>query len=131
MTRDMNRCNEAIELKMSKHIVISSLLVASSILGVARTASAENLVTAAVDTSRGLVYQVDLDNRSESQTDTGWRHVKFWISTKGDPKKHPAIAACAPYDLKAPYYGWDWLPNGGGYPTGTIAGNIARVACNK
>ena len=55
MTREMNRCDEVMELIMIKHIVISSLLVASSILAVARTASAENIVTAAVDTSRGLV----------------------------------------------------------------------------
>lgn len=131
MTREMNRCDEAMELIMIKHIVISSLLVASSILAVARTASAENIVTAAVDTSRGLVYQVDLDNRSEYKTPSGWRHVEFWISTKGDPKKHSAIAACEPYDLKVPYYGWDWLPNGGGYTAETIAGAIARVACNN
>ncbi len=115
---------------MIKHHVITSLFVASSILGIASTASAENLVTVAVNESEGIVYQIDLDNRSEYKTNSGWRHVKFWLSTKGDPRKHEAIAACAPYDLKSPYYGWDWLPNGGGYPEGTIAGNIARAACN-
>lgn len=115
---------------MKKFIVISSLLVTSSILGIVRTASAENLVTAAIDRSSGLVYQVDLDGRSEYHTKSGWRHVEFWLSTKGDPKKHSAIAACEPYDLKSTYYGWDWLSGGGGYPQGTIAGNIARVACN-
>lgn len=114
---------------MIKHTVIGSLLVTSSILGIVGTAKAEDLVTAAVD-SQGTVYQVDLDDRSEYVTDSGWRHVRFWLSTKGDPKKHPAIAACNPYDVEAPYYGWDWLPNGGGYAEGTIAGNIARVACN-
>lgn len=90
---------------MKKHIVISSLLVTSSILGIVPQASAENLVTAAIDGSTGLVYQVDLDNRTEYQTKSGWRHVRFWLSTKGDPKKHQAIAACAPYDLKSTYYG--------------------------
>ena len=116
---------------MKKSIVISSLLVASSILGIARTASAENLVTAAVDSSRGAIYQVDLDSRSFYVSEAGWRHVKFYLSTVGDPKKHSAIAACQPYDLKSPYYGWDWLPNGGGYPQGTVVGDIARIACNQ
>jgi hypothetical protein len=113
-----------------RHIVISSLFVASTVLGIASTASAENLVTAAVDDS-GTVYQVDLDSRSEYESTSGWRHVKFWLSTKGDPKKHSAIASCSPYDIQSEYYEWDWLPNGGGYPEGTIVGNIARVACNN
>ncbi|MEH2144716.1 hypothetical protein [Nostoc sp.] len=116
---------------MIKHAVISSLFVTSSILGIARTVSAENLVIAAVDNTRGLVYQVDLDSRSEYQTDSGWRHIKFWLSTRGDPKKHSAIASCAPYDIQSPYYEWNWLPSGGGYPAGTVVGDIARVVCNN
>lgn len=116
---------------MLKHIAVSSLFIASSIVVVVRNAYAENLIPAAVDESRGLVYQVDLDDRSEYETTSGWRHVKFWLTTKGDPKKHQSVASCAPYDLKSEYYGWDWLPNGGGYPEGTIAGSIARVACNN
>lgn len=113
-----------------KCIIASSLLVASSILGISQTASAERIVTAAVADSTGIVYQVDLDNRSEYYTEAGWRHVVFWLSTQGDVKKHPATASCSPYQVKADYYGFNWLPNGGGYPEGTVAGNIARVACN-
>jgi hypothetical protein len=115
---------------MLKHIAISSLFVASSIMTVVHKAHAENLVTGAVDESNGVVYQVDLDDRSEYETGSGWRHVRFWLATKGDPKKHRSVASCAPYDVKSEYYGWNWRPNGGGYPEGTIAGNIARVACN-
>jgi hypothetical protein len=112
-----------------KYIILNSLLVASSILGIADTASAERLVTA-ITTTSGRVYQVDLDDRSEYYTKSGWRHVKFWLSTKGDIKKHRAIASCAPYDIKSDYYDFDWRPNGGGYAKGTVAGDVARVACN-
>jgi hypothetical protein len=113
-----------------RNIIISSLFVVSSILGIANTASAETLVRAAVDRN-GTVYQVDLDGRSEYYTDAGWRHVRFWLSTQGDARKHSAVASCAPYDVQSEYYGWDWKPEGGGYPEGTIAGNIARIACNN
>jgi hypothetical protein len=61
-----------------KYILLNCLFVVSSILGIAGTASAERLVTAAVD-ENGRVYQVDLDERSESETDSGWRHVTFWL----------------------------------------------------
>jgi len=111
-----------------KYVFLNCLLVASSILGIAGTASAERLVPVA--TENGRVYQVDLDDRREAKTDAGWRHVYFWLSTKGDVNKYPAIASCSPYDLKSDYYGFDWLPNGGGYPEGTVAGTIARVACD-
>ncbi|MBE9213034.1 hypothetical protein IQ247_10170 [Plectonema cf. radiosum LEGE 06105] len=113
-----------------KYVILNSFIVASSILGIAHTVSAESLVNAVTDPN-GTVYQVDLDNRSEYYTDSGWRHVKFWLSTKGDVKKHSAIASCSPYDIKSEYYEFDWRPNGGGYPEGTVAGNIARVACNN
>jgi len=112
-----------------KPFVISSLFIASSIFGLVSTASAESLVVATVSNS-GEVYEVDLDNRIFYNTDAGWRHVKFWLSTKGDPEKYPAVASCAPYQIYAPHYGWDWLPSGGGYPEGTVGGEIARVACN-
>lgn len=29
------------------------------------------------------------------------------------------------------YYRFNWLPNAGGYPEGTVAGDIARVACGN
>ncbi|BAY64691.1 hypothetical protein NIES22_47910 [Calothrix brevissima NIES-22] len=115
---------------MMKYILINFCLIISSILGIAGQASAERLVTAAVD-SDGRVYQVDLDERSEYETDSGWRHVTFWLSTKGDIKKHSAIASCSPYDVKSEYYDFEWLSSGGGYPEGTVAGDIARVACNE
>lgn len=115
---------------MIKHILISSLCIASSVLGIANTASAENLVTAIVD-NNGVAYQVDLDERSEYYTESGWRHVRFWLSTKEDPEKHLAVASCAPYDVQSEFYEWDWDPTYRGYPEGTVAGNIARVACNR
>ncbi len=111
-----------------KYVLLNCLLVASSILGIAGTASAEKLVP--VSTKDGTVYQVDLDNRREYKTNSGWRHVEFWLTTQGDPKKHPATASCSPYDLKADYYNIDWLPSGGGYPEGTVIGTIARIACD-
>lgn len=89
---------------------------------------AQHLVDAA--RSDGVIYEIDLDNRSEYTTDAGWRHVKFYLSTKGDTKMHPAIASCSPYDVNSPYYDWDWKSNGGGYPEGTVAGDIARAAYN-
>lgn len=92
-----------------KYLIINSLLVASSILGIAGTASAERLVTAVTDTN-GTAYQVDLDNRSEYQTDSGWRHVDFWLSTVGDVKKHPATASCAPYQVQS------YITTSNGYP---------------
>ncbi|MEH2170594.1 MAG: hypothetical protein V7K41_28885 [Nostoc sp.] len=113
-----------------RHVFLNSLFVLSSILGITFRASAEQLVTAAIDTDNEIIYQVDLDNRSEYQTDSGWRHVIFYLSTKGDARKHPSIAACSPYDIKSEYYGFNWESNGGGFPKGTIAGNIARVACD-
>ncbi|NJN10563.1 MAG: hypothetical protein HC836_30085 [Richelia sp. RM2_1_2] len=81
-----------------KNVILNSLIVASSILGIAHTVSAESLVNAVIDPN-GTVYQVDLDNRSEYYTDSGWRHVKFWLSTKGDVKKHSAIALVLPMIL--------------------------------
>lgn len=116
---------------MLKYVVVSSLLAMSSILATTSNAYAERMVTAAVDESSGFIYRVDLDERSEYETDAGWRHVRFWLNTKGDPYKHSAIASCTPYDVKSEYYGWDWRPKGGGYSAGTLAGDIARVACNQ
>lgn len=110
-----------------KSFMFSSLSIASLVLGVASTASAEYLVPVYAD--NGTVYQIDLDNRKADTTSTGWRHVSFWLSTRGETNKYRAIASCAPYDLQAPHYNIYWRPNGGGYPTGTVAGDISRVAC--
>ncbi len=118
-----------LSLTIMKSVVLNCLFVMTSVLGIAGQASAERLVTAAISTD-GIVYQVDLDNRSEYKTKAGWRHVNFWLSTKGDIKKHSAIAACSPYDVQAEYYNFDWHPNNSGYPEGTVAGDIARVACD-
>jgi hypothetical protein len=113
-----------------KSLILNSLLIASSILGIANAASAERLKTV-IDETSGTVYEVDLDGRTEYTSDVGWRHVEFWLSTRGDTKKHHSIASCAPYQVKSEYYNFDWLPNGGGYPKGSVGGEIARLACDN
>jgi hypothetical protein len=110
-----------------KSYLFGSLSIATAVLGLPNIAAAENIY--AVRADNGVVYQVDLDDRLEDTTDAGWRHVYFWLSTTGDAKKYRAIASCNPYQVKSDAYDMDWLPNGGGYPPGTVAGEIARLAC--
>lgn len=90
-------------------------------------ASAESFRTVKADD--GTVYQIDMDARTEYMTDAGWRHVQFWLSTRGDANKHRSTASCQPYQIQSKFYGFDWLPNGGGYASGTVGGEIARAAC--
>ena len=69
-----------------KSSILNYLSIACIVLGTAGTASAESFRT--VNADDGTVYQIDLDTRSEYTTDSGWRHVQFWLSTAGDPNKH-------------------------------------------
>jgi hypothetical protein len=111
-----------------KSLLLNALLITSSTLGIASTASAENFVT--VNGDNGTVYQIDLDSRQEAKTAQGWRHVEFYLSTEGDDTKHKAIASCEPYQLKSKYYNLDWLDDRTqGYAEDTIPGAIARLAC--
>jgi hypothetical protein len=64
-----------------KSLLLSSVLIAFSILGIASKASAENFAT--VNGDDGTVYQIDLDSREESKSSTGWRHVQFRILSVG------------------------------------------------
>ena len=75
-----------------------------------------------------VVYQIDLDNRQQYYSSIGWRHIVFRISTKGNKSWYRATAACSPYDLSVPAFGWDWNPQG--YRFETIGGQIARAACD-
>ncbi len=115
-----------------KSLFLSFLLIVSSILGIVSKASAENFIT--VNGEDGTVYQIDLDDRVEGKSPTGWRHVEFYLSTEGDDKKHQAIASCSPYQLKSEYYNLDWLDDRADgsqedAAEDTVAGAIARVAC--
>lgn len=111
-----------------KSIILNSLLVASSIFGIANTAFAANITT--ISGEDGTVYQIDLDDLTEATTKEGWRHVTFWLSTAADPSKHQAIASCDPYQLKSEDYDVDWLPDSTqSYPEDTVLGAIARTVC--
>jgi hypothetical protein len=112
-----------------KSFILNSLVITATILGIANTAAAKNYT--AVNADDGTVYLIDLDDRSEYVSKTGWRHVKFWLTTRGDSKTHRSTAACEPYQVESPFYNLRWRPNGGGYPEGTLAGEIARAACNN
>ena len=111
-----------------KSSILNYLSIACVVLGTAGAASAESFRT--VNADDGTVYQIDLDTRSEYTTDSGWRHVQFWLSTKGDRNKHRSTASCQPYQVQSEFYNFNWLPDGGGYPAGSVGGEIARVACN-
>ncbi|WP_310487992.1 hypothetical protein [Chamaesiphon sp. VAR_69_metabat_338] len=110
-----------------KSYLFGSLSIATVVLGLPSIAAAESIATVRAD--NGVVYQIDLDDRLET-TEDGWRFVSFWLSTTADSKKYRSIASCNPYQVKSDAYELDWLPNGGGYPRGTLAGEIARLACS-
>jgi hypothetical protein len=110
-----------------KPILLQSLLIASSILGIASQASAENL--AFINTDDGTVYQIDLDERTKGVTPEGLKYVEFYLSTATDAEKHRSLASCAPYDLKSEDYNFDWLPNNEEQPEETVPGKIARLVC--
>jgi hypothetical protein len=125
--------NGCLKLNINKeNIMKSSILncvsIACVVFGIAGTANAESFRTVSADD--GTVYQIDLDTRTEYTTDAGWRHVQFWLSTKGDPNKHRSTASCQPYQVQSEFYNFNWLPDGGGYPAGSVGGEIARVACS-
>jgi hypothetical protein len=110
-----------------KSYLFGSLSIATVVLGIPSIAAAENIYTVRAD--NGIVYQVDLDDRLEANTESGLRLVSFWLSTTADAKKYRAIASCNPYQVKSDEYDMDWLPNGGSYLPGTVAGEIARLTC--
>ncbi len=114
---------------MMRKIFLTCGVILATTFPSVNLAQAQDLVNAARKDD-GTVYQVDLDNREEYYSSEGLRHVRFWLSTRGDSRKYPAVASCRPYDVKSPYYGWNWLPDGVGLSSGTIGGRIARVACN-
>lgn len=111
-----------------KSRLFDTVIIAAAVLGIPSIAASETIAIVRAD--NGIVYQVDLDDRLETTTDEGWRLVAFWLSTTVDAKKYRAIASCNPYQVKSDVYDLDWLPNGGGYPRGTVAGEIARLACD-
>gem|GEM_PF-3205249 len=113
-----------------RKILLTCGLILGSTFTFVNFAKAEYMIDAATS-SNGITYQVDLDDRSEYYSAGGWRHVIFWVSTKGNPGKYPAIASCSPYQLQSDAYNWKWLRNSwDGYSAGSVGGNIARVACN-
>jgi ABC-type Fe3+ transport system substrate-binding protein len=113
-----------------KSIMLNSLLIASSVFGIANTAFAANVTT--INGEDGTVYQIDLDDLTEAKTEEGRRHVIFWLSTATDPNKHKAIASCDPYQLKSEDYNLDWLPDSSqSYPEDTVSGAIARTVCGS
>lgn len=109
-----------------KSYLFGALSIATVVLGIPSIAAAENIYTVHAD--NGTIYQVDLDDRLEA-TESGLRLVAFWLSTTADAKKYRAVASCNPYQVKSDEYDLDWLPNGGSYRPGTVAGEIARLAC--
>jgi len=111
-----------------KKLLIGGIILTNVFISV-NPAQAEHLIDA-ITSIDGVTYQVDLDDCSEYYSAERWRHVIFWVTTKGDSSKYRAIASCSPYQLKVEAYGWDWFNSGGGYRVGTVGGNIARVACN-
>ena len=79
---------------MRKTLLTVGIILASN-LTFSNVVKAERLIDAARSESNGKVYQVDLDSRSEYLGEGGWRHVRFFLTTKDDPKKYPAIASCS------------------------------------
>ena len=112
-----------------KSFVLNSLIIAAATLGIASAASAENFTSVRADD--GTVYMIDLDDRTEYTTKAGWRHVQFWLTTRGERRTHRSTASCVPYQVESEFYNLRWLPNGGGYAAGTVSGEIARAACGN
>jgi hypothetical protein len=111
-----------------KSYLFGSLSIATAVLGIPSIAAAENIY--AVRAESGIVYQVDLDDRLEVNMESGLRLITFWLSTTADAKKYRAVASCNPYQVKSDEYDLDWSPNSGSYLPGTVAGEIARLACS-
>jgi hypothetical protein len=113
-----------------KRFLIGTLLVASSVIGLAPTAAAENWASVVTSDFDGRVYQIDLEGRQEYISKTGWRHVSFKISSDQDRHWHAAMAACNPFQLYVPDYKWDWEIGYTSDSAYTVAGALARAACN-
>ncbi len=116
-------------------ILIGSVIALAVLGGLPRPSRAEDVENVA-STKDGTVYQVDMDTREAWVSKTGWLHVSFLISTKAEQVWHRATAACATpgvggYDVKVDAYDWGWEPGTTGYPSGTIAGDIARAVCKS
>jgi hypothetical protein len=111
-----------------KSYLFGALSIATAVLTIPTIAAAESIATVRAD--NGIVYQIDLDDRLET-TEDGWRFVSFWLSTTADAKKYRAIASCNPYQVKSDAYDLDWRTDGRSYVRGTVAGEIARLACDS
>jgi hypothetical protein len=113
-----------------KGILVGSLLVATSLFGIAPIVLAENWTSVTVSEFDGKTYLIDLDSRSQYTSETGWKHVIFRIYTDQETYSHKAVAACEPYQVSVPDYGWNWPTDKNSYSVYTVGGKLARAACN-
>jgi hypothetical protein len=113
-----------------KRLVVGTVLAAASLMSVVHKATAVNWVTIVTAEETGKTYQIDLDSRRTYVSKTGWRHVTFWIASSEEKYSHRAIAACNPFQILVPDYGWQWKADMSSYAAHTVGGKIARAACN-
>ena len=116
---------------MKRQISLSAIFTACSLIGLAPIAAAANWVNVAAENDTEVSYHIDLDSRTTYVSSVGWRHVTFSIANSADGNVHVAVAACNPYQMYVPDYGWDWLPDANSsYTSETVGGRVARAACN-
>jgi hypothetical protein len=112
-----------------KKSIAALTFAALSTISMAPIASAENWVTVVTSDFDGKSYEIDLDSRKEYISRTGWRHVTFRISSVEDKHWYRAIAACNPYQIYVPLYGWSWESSNVSYSAHTVGGKLSRAAC--
>jgi hypothetical protein len=113
-----------------KRLIVGTVLVATALMSVAPKAAAVNWVNVVTGEDTGKTYQIDLDSRRTYVSKTGWRHVAFWIASSEERHSHRAVASCSPFQISVPDYGWQWEADMSSYSVRTVAGKIARAACN-
>jgi hypothetical protein len=113
-----------------KKLIFGTVLAAVSLMSVAPKATAVNWVNVVTGEDTGKTYQIDLDSRRSYISKTGWRHVAFWIASSEERHSHLAVAACKPFQIYVPDYGWQWEADMSSYAAHTVGGKIARAACN-
>lgn len=113
-----------------KQFLVGSVCAAFSMLGFTPIATADDWVPVTISEFDGKTYLIDMQSRRPYISQTGWRHVAFEISTSEDKNAHVAIAACEPYQLNVPDYGWQWEIDNHSYSVYTVGGKLARAACN-
>ena len=113
-----------------KRLIVATVLVAASLMNATPKAAAVNWVNVATGEDTGKTYQIDLDSRRTYTSKTGWRHVAFWIASSEEKNSHLAVAACNPFQIYVPDYGWQWEANMSSYDAYTVGGKVARAACN-